>query len=472
MEPRYDPHIAEPRWQTAWKESGIYAFNEKGAGEIFSIDTPPPYASADHLHVGHAMHYSQFEFVARYKRMRGYRVFFPMGFDDNGLPTERYVEKKHKINKSKISRADFIKLCIEATQETGKTYLDLFTSLGFSVDWSLLYQTIDERSRRASQASFIDLYNKDRLVHTELPTMWDVTLQTTIAQADLESVDLKSIFNDIAFTCEGRQLTIATTRPELVPACVALCHHPEDERYTALTGKQAKVPLMDFTVPIIADPAVDKEKGTGLMMVCTFGDKEDIEKWHKHKLPLRIIITEDGKIRNEIPHIGGLSIAEARKQILTELKAAGSLLSQKDIIHAVQVSERSGAPIEYLVKPQWSIKVLDKKEELIAAGRKCSWYPDHMRIRYEHWIKNLNWDWGISRQRYYGVPFPVWYCSACGAITLPDIKDLPVDVREQQPKAACSCGSTQFRPEMDVMDTWMTSSVSHRINAKWTLHDE
>ncbi len=468
---RYDPKEAEPRWQKYWEENKIFKFNQSKK-EIFSIDTPPPYASADHLHVGHGMHYSQFEFVARYQRMRGKNVFFPMGYDDNGLPTERYVEKKYNINKSKISRAEFIKLCLEETKNTGKTYHDLFTRLGFSIDWDLLYHTIGEKARRVAQKSFLDLYQKGRLEHTDYPTTWCTVCQTTIAQADLDNVEMSSHFNDIIFKSGGKDLVISTTRPEMLPACVALCYNPGDKRYQKLKNSFATVPLFNYEVPIIADEAVDLEKGTGLMMVCTFGDKEDIEKWHRHNLPLRLVINEYGKMTDLAGKYLGKKIKEARLEIIEDLKSHKLLLRQQQITHPVNVHERCMTEIEFLKKQQWQIKILDKKEELLEQAKKIIWHPEHMKVRYEHWVKNLQWNWGISRQRYYGVPFPVWYCKKCKATLLPKEKDLPVDPREQKYSGKCSCGSSDIEPEMDIMDTWMTSSCTPEINADWGGKEE
>ncbi|MFH1682481.1 MAG: valine--tRNA ligase [Candidatus Woesearchaeota archaeon] len=468
----YDPKEAEPKWQKYWQEQQIFKFEENSKKKIYSIDTPPPYASADHLHVGHGMHYSQFEFVARFQRMRGKNVFFPMGYDDNGLPTERYVEKKYKINKAKTSPAEFIKLCLEETKKTGQTYYDLFNSLGFSIDWSLLYHTIGEKSRRVAQKSFLNLYQKGRMERIDSPTTWCTACQTTIAQADLENVEMQSHFNDLVFKCGGKDLIIATTRPELLPACVGLFHHPEDKRYIKFKGKFAQVPLFDYEVPILSDESVDQEKGTGLMMVCTFGDKEDIEKWHKYNLQLRVVMTEQGRMNELAGKYQGMKIKEARKEIIAELKQESLLLNQKEITHPVNVHERCGTEIEFLKKAQWSIKVLDKKEELIEIAQKINWYPEHMKVRYEHWVKNLQWNWGISRQRYYGVPFPVWYCQDCGAVLLSDEKELPVDPREEKYKRVCKCGSKNIEPEQDVMDTWMTSSCTPEINADWGSQQE
>ncbi len=464
---QYNPKESEPKWQKFWEERQIFKFDEKSKKPIFSIDTPPPYASADHLHVGHGMHYSQFEFVARFQRMRGKNVFFPMGYDDNGLPTERYVEKKHNLNKNKITRADFIKLCLEETEKAGKTYYNLFHSLGFSIDWNLLYHTIGDKVRRIGQKSFLDLYKKGRLERTENPTTWCITCQTTIAQADFENVEISSHFNDIIFKCGNKNLVIATTRPELLPACVGLFFHPDDKRYKELKGKHAKVPLFDYEVPIMTDETVDLGKGTGLMMVCTFGDKEDIEKWKKYNLPLRVIIDERGILNELAGKYRGLKIKEAREKIIADLKSNKSLIKQESITHPVNVHERCGTEIEFLKKPQWEIKVLDKKDELIEIAQKVNWHPQHMKVRYEHWVKNLQWNWGISRQRYYGVPFPVWYCNGCGKVLLPKEEDLPVDPREEEYKSKCSCGKGKAVPEMDVMDTWMMSSLTPEINADW-----
>jgi valyl-tRNA synthetase len=470
----YDPKTEEPKWQKFWQDTKIYKYTPDPKKDTYSIDTPPPYASADHLHVGHGMHYSQFEFVARFQRMQGKNVFFPMGYDDNGLPTERYVEKKYKINKNKTTRAEFIKLCLEATGATGKTYRDLFTNLGFSVDWDLIYHTIDDNARRVAQKSFIDLYKKGRLERTDTPSTWCTTCQTTIAQADFDNVDINSHFNDIIFKCKGTDLVIATTRPELLCACVALFFNPDDKRYQKLLGKFAQVPLFDYEVPIMADQSVDKEKGTGLMMVCTFGDKEDIEKWHKYKLPLRVAVSEYGTLNALGGKYADLKLKEARRMIIEDLKEKSLLVGQKEITHAVNVHERCGTEVEFLKKPQWQIKVLDKKEELIEIAQKTKWYPEFMKVRYEHWVKNLQWNWGISRQRYFGVPFPVWFCKDCNAVLLPSDSKLPVDPREQAyTEGKCTgCGSKNIIPEMDVMDTWMTSSCTPEINARWGSKEE
>ena len=471
---KYDALSIERKWQEFWTAKNTYQFNPKSKAKVFSIDTPPPYASADHLHVGHGMHYSQFEFVARYKRMIGMNVFFPMGYDDNGLPTERFVEKKLGVDSKRMDRQKFIQLCLEETKKAGVTYHDLFTSLGFSIDWNLLYQTISPEATRVAQKSFLDLYKKGKMERSDFPNMWCTTCQTSIAQADLDNVDLNSHFSDITFSVDGKNVIIATTRPELIPACVGLFFHPDDDRYKHLKGKKARVPLFGYDVPILADENVTKEKGTGLMMVCTFGDKEDVEKWKKYNLDLRVVFTEDGRMNDLGGKYKGLKVKTARTAILEDLKTGGFLLSQKDISHAVNVHERCKTEIEFLKKPQWQIKILDDKDAILEMGNKVRWFPDHMRVRFEHWVQGLQWNWVISRQRHYGVPFPVWYCKKCNAVLLPDEKFLPVDPRDNVfPGKKChACSSTDIVPEMDVMDTWMTSSVSPQLNSHWGGKDE
>ena len=459
---RYDFKDSERKWKKYWEENNIYKFNPKDKKKIYSIDTPPPYVSASHLHVGHAMHYSQFEFIARYKRMNNYNVFFPMGFDDNGLPTERYVEKVHKVNKSKISRKEFTKLCLIETKKGIENYRKLWNLLGISVDWNLTYSTIDPRSTKVAQESFIDLYKKGFLKRKDIPIIWDVKLQTSLAQADLEDLEKKSFFSDIIFKCENEDLIISTTRPELIPACVALFYNPKDKKYKKFKGKKVKVPLFDYEVPILEDESVEIDKGTGLMMVCTFGDKEDIEKWTKYDLPLRIVISKNGRMNELAGNYEGMKIEEARKKIIEDLKTSSMITKQKKITHVVNISERSGANIEFLKSPQWAINVLDYKKNLIKQGNKINWYPEFMKIRYEHWVENLQWDWVISRQRFYGVPFPVWYHKKTGKVVLPKLNELPIDPRIGEIPKGYNKGD--LIPEMDVMDTWMTSSVTTKIN--------
>lgn len=464
----YNFNEREVFWQKYWEDNEIYKFDPKKTGEIFSIDTPPPYVSAAHLHVGHAMSYTQAEFVVRYKRMTGHNVFYPMGFDDNGLPTERFVEKKYKIDKNKITKAEFIDLCLKETKEGGETYKNFWKSLGISVDWSLLYSTIDERCQKTAQRSFIDLFKKGLIEHKEEPVIWCPKCQTALAQSDLDDLDQKTYLNYLNFQFfDGAEAPIATTRPELLPACVALYTNSEDPRFTKYIGKTAKVPLFDYEVPVLADDKVDPKFGTGLMMVCTFGDVEDIERWKNDHLDTRIVVDKTGRLTELAGEFKGLKINDARQAIIDKLKTIGALAKQDAIENVCNVHERCGTIAEFVVTPQWFIKVVSEKDAWIKRGNELKWHPKFMKSKYDAWIEGLKWDWCISRQRYYGVPFPVWFCE-CGEIILPNDTELPVDPTAKKPTKACpKCGSHQFTPEHDVMDTWMTSSLTPLINASW-----
>ena len=462
----YDFVASEKKWMRYWGKESLYAFKLSKKGRVFSVDTPPPTVSGG-IHMGHAFSYTHTDVVVRYKRMRGYNVFYPFGFDNNGLPTERLVESEKKIKAQDMPREKFVSLCLEVSKRYEKMFKDFWGALGLSVDWSLLYSTIEPRVQKLSQKSFIDLYKQKREYRKEAPTIWCPECQTAIAQVELEDKELSSTFNDILFEIEGKHLVIATTRPELLSSCVALFFHPDDERYTYLEGKKARVPLFNYKVPILKDKNVDLEKGTGLMMCCTFGDIDDIDKWYAHKLPLKISIRQDGVMDKLAQSYEGLSIKEARREIIKDLKKNNLLTSQKHIKHAVNVHERCGTEIEFLVSKQWFIRYLDLKKKFLEYGSKLNWYPKHMKVRYDNWIKGLQWDWLISRQRYYGIPFPVWYCKKCGDVIIADEKQLPVDPLVDKPRKNCSCGSKEFVPEKDIMDTWATSSLTPQINMWW-----
>jgi valyl-tRNA synthetase len=469
---KYEITEREAHWRDFWAKQNIYAFDENSDKPIFSVDTPPPYVSADHLHPGHIMSYSQAEFVVRFKRMQGYNVFYPMGFDDNGLPTERHVEKKYKIkNKDSISRSEFVKLCLEETQKGIQTYRNLWSLLGISVDWSKTYSSINAHSQKISQWSFLDLYKKGLLTQREEPIMWDISFQSALAQTDLEDSEQDSHLNDIIFTSQesGEQLIIATTRPELLPAAVALFFHPEDSRYQHLIGTQAITPISGHTVPILTDETVDRDFGTGLMMVCTWGDSEDIAKWKKYNLDTRLIFNQKGILNELAGNYAGGHISKLRQLILADLQAQNLLVKQTPITHTVQVSERSGTPIEFILTKQWFINVVENKEELLEQGKKLNWYPKRMFSIYADWVSSLKWDWCISRQRYYGVPIPVWYHKQTGEIILPQEDELPVDPTEYTPRGY---KAEDLIPEQDVLDTWMTSSMSPEIGASLVSNTE
>ncbi len=470
---QYDPKAAQIKWQAYWKEHDTYAFND--AEPVFSIDTPPPTVSGK-MHLGHSFSYTQGDIIARYKRMRGFNVLYPFGTDDNGLPTERLVEKEKKVHGPTMDRKAFRELCYNTVQELLPEFSQAWKDIAMSADFDHAYSTIDVPSQKVSQQSFLDLYQKGYVYRKESPFAWCVTCQTAIAQAEFDNVELASTFNEISFgilkdSKADEPVVIATSRPELIPACVALCYHPTDERYARLANAFAVVPLTNHHVPIIPDIDVDPTKGTGLMMVCTFGDKEDIEKWKRHKLPLRNLFTRDGKLTELAGRFTGLKIKEARKQMLEALKMEGFLVSSKHIQHAVNTHERCGTEIEFMQTTQWFINVLDHKDALLAAGKEIVWHPEHMRVRYEHWVQNLSWDWAVSRQRFYGVPFPVWYSKRDGEegkVLLANPKKLPIDPLTDLPDGYTR---DEVEPERDVMDTWATSSCSPDIVLGWNTDE-
>ena len=471
---KYNHVETEKELKEFWENENVYSFDYLSDKKIFSIDTPPPYVSASHLHAGHAMSYAQADFIARYKRQKGFNVFYPMGFDDNGLPTERFVENKYKINKSKITRKEFIDLCLKETQIGIEKYKEIWIALGLSVDWSFTFSTINEWSRKTSQLSFLDLLEKQLIERRKDVVQWCTHCQTSLAQADISVEEKETRFYDIKFKSEiGDDLIISTTRPELIPACVALYAHPTDERYSHLKDKNAIVPIFDYQVPIKFDESVDKDFGTGLMMVCTFGDIEDGIKWKKDKLDTRIIIDDKGIAVELAGKYQGTHISKLRDEVLKDLENIGAVLNSKKLVHNVGIHERCGTTVEFNVKPQWFIEMLKNKETFLKLGDELNWYPEFMKIRYTDWVSNLKWDWNISRQRYYGVPIPVWYCEKCSEAIFPKATELPVDPTIDKPiiDKCPKCGSTSFIPEDDVMDTWMTSSVSPLINGKWAYED-
>jgi valyl-tRNA synthetase len=468
----YDHHAIEAQARAVWEEHGIYRFDRDATGPVFSVDTPPPYVSAGNLHVGHAMSYSQPDFVVRFRRMRGERVFYPMGFDDNGLPTERYVERAHGVRAVDMPRAEFVELCLSETRRLAADYEQLWRRLGLSVDWSLRYSTIAPASQRVAQASFVTLYERGRIARVEDPILWCPECRTALAQADVEDLPRNGTLHRIAFTGPaGEPLLIATTRPELLPACVALYCHPDDERYRHLVGGTATVPLSGHEVPVRADVQVDPDFGTGMMMVCTFGDGEDVARWRRDGLELRLIVTEDGRLGDhaDAGDLAGMPLPQARKAAVERLSETGRLHGSVSTKQTVGVHERCGTPVEFQVRPQWFLRVRDLRDTLRQRAGEMTWVPPFMRRRLEDWIDGLKWDWNLSRQRHYGTPFPVWFCRACGAPVLAPLDALPVDpLSDPPPVESCPlCGCTELLADPDVMDTWMTSSLSPQINAGW-----
>lgn len=514
----YDHKEAESRWQKAWEASGVYHWrDDKPREETFVIDTPPPTVSGV-LHMGHIFSYTQADFVARYQRMIGKDVFYPMGFDDNGLPTERLVEKVKNIRATQLAgepngREKFVALCREVVQDAEEQFRTLFRSAALSVDWRQEYQTVSDDVTALSQASFLDLYNKGQAYRDFRPTYWDWVDQTAIAQAEIENKDMAGAMYDLRFKLEdGSDLTIATTRPELLGACVAVMYHPEDANASNYKGKHAITPLFGVKVPMIADEAVDQNFGSGLVMCCTFGDDTDKDWVRKHELPTRTILNLDGRVnwagivyssgviddenengftffagkdgktwlsalsdRNTLDikkaisvykSIANLKPKQARDKSVELLQAEGALLNQKTIQHTVKCAERSGTPIEIIPTHQWFVRITDKKEELLKKGAECNWNPEFMRIRLNQWIEGLKEDWCISRQRFFGVPFPVWYSKRAGEegkIIVATSDMLPIDPLTTPPTGY---SMDEVTPEAGVMDTWATSSISPQINAR------
>ncbi len=462
----YDHRAVEAAARELWEAHDIYRYDRDGDGPVFSVDTPPPYVSAAHLHVGHAMSYSQPDFIVRYRRMRGERVFYPIGFDDNGLPTERYVEQAHGVRAVDMPRAEFNALCLAETSRVAERYEDLWRRLGLSVDWSLRYSTIDARCQRTAQTSFIKLHEAGYLRRAQDPILWCPEDRTSLAQADVEDLERTSRLHTIRF---GDGILIATTRPELLPACVALYHHPGDTRYAGL--ERATVPLFGYQVPVLTDESVDPEYGTGLMMVCTFGDSEDVLKWRRDHLDLRLVVEPDGRLGELAGEFAGMPLTQARSAIVKALDEAGLLVSSEPVRQVVGVHERCQTPVEFQIRPQWFIAVREHADRFRVRAAELEWVPPFMRRRLEDWIDGLKWDWNITRQRRYGVPFPVWFCAACSAPVLARLEDLPVDpLADKPPVSSCpSCGRGELAPDPDVMDTWMTSSLSPQVNDGWAL---
>lgn len=449
---------AENKVRKFWEDERIYSFSSNLKKKIYSIDTPPPTVSGE-MHMGHAFMYSQMDFIARYKRMQGFNVFYPFGTDDNGLPTEKLIEKKNSVRSNRMKRDDFISLCLNTLKDILPTFSQDWKNIGISCDFTKTYSTIDDMSRRISQESFIDLFNKGEVYKKDFPTIWDTHFQTPVAQAELEDKEKESLFTTIKFTSEDKALPISTTRPELLGACLAVFVNPKDKRYKSIIGKKARVPIFGNEVPIIADDAADMDKGTGALMVCSYGDKYDLDAVQRHKLNPRIIINKDGTMK--MPGYDGMKIEDARKKILIDLKEKGLVIEQKKIMHVVNIYEKSGVEIEFIPTEQWFIKILDKKQKLINLGKEIIWNPGHMFKRYENWIKGLEWDWSISRERHFGVPIPLWNCKKCGSIILAEKSELPID--PIQVKKTCKKCKSIADPETKVLDTWATSSMTPKI---------
>jgi valyl-tRNA synthetase len=475
---RYKPSEIEPWLSRKWEQAGIYHFDHNSSAPVYSLDTPPATVSG-RLHLGHTFSYSHPDFIARFWRMNGWNVFYPMGFDDNGLPTGRLVEKQLGLSASQIGREEFIKQCLKVSDHYGKEYQDLWRRLGLSIDWKFTYRTISPEAIRISQVSFLELIQNNLAYRKENPTIWCPECETAIAQAELEDVNRETDLVVIRFHVQKESnfdpdfLEIATTRPELLPACVAIFIHPEDQRYRNFVGRTAVVPIFHQKVPILADIKADPQKGTGCVMCCTFGDQTDISWWLMHNLPLVEILDQKGRLTSSANQFQGLGVQEAREEVKKSLREERSLLSCTPINQSIRVHERCNTPVEFVSTNQWFIHTLKLKQRLLEEGRKLNWVPPHMLSRFTSWVENLSWDWCISRQRFYGVPFPVWYCQMCGTTALASPDQLPVNPLETNPLNPCSnCGDDKFLAEKDVMDTWATSSLTPQIVGRWLTDSE
>ena len=466
----FDILAIEEKWQKLWEEMGIYRFdwNDKEK-PTFSIDTPPPYPSGD-FHMGNVLNWTYFDIVARYKRMKGYNVYFPQGWDCHGLPTEVETEEKYGIKKTEVPPDKFRRLCEQFVEKYIALMKKAIIRLGCSIDWTTEYKTMDPNYWRKTQLSFIILFRKGFIYQGTHPVNWCPRCETAIADAEVEHEKRKGILHYIKFPLEeGGHLTIATTRPELIPACVTVAVNPNDERYKDYVGKEIRVPIVNRKVKIIADEMVDPEFGTGVVMICTYGDKADVKSVAKNKLPVITIITQDGKMNEKAGKYAGLTIEEAKKAIVEDLKQEGLLEKTEEIQQEVGVCWRCKTPVEILERKQWFMKTRILTDKVVKTAHEVKWYPDYMKYRLIDWAKSLDWDWVISRQRVFATPIPIWYCEKCGEIILAEPEWLPIDPKLEPPKISkCpKCGHNKFIPERDVLDTWFDSSITCAVHAGW-----
>ena len=457
-----------------WSESHIFDVDLKSGKreDFFLIDTPPPTISGK-MHIGHAFSYPHQDFIARYKRMNGFKVFYPWGFDDNGLPTERYTEKILGIKGEKTPLAEFIRLCKQESEKAAAELMDGWRDLGLSADFDHSYRTFSTRSTRISQKMFLRMLKNGDVYRIEAPAIRCPTCNTAISQIELKDQTVSTDFVHIEFDLQNGRIPIATTRPEMLAACVALIVNPNDSRYSALIGEYAIVPVYGTKIMILADEYVDMNKGTGAEMLCTFGDQNDLALWRKHNPGTRIVMDSHGVMNETAGPLEGMRINDARKKIVEILGNEGRIRKIERIKHTVNTHERCGTPIEIGISKQWFVRYLHLKKELTDFAGSINWVPDYMKTRLDNWITGLRWDWCISRQRFIGVPFPVWHCSKCQNMVTPEEKDLPVDPRTDSPPDRCNkCGSVDIYPDTDVMDTWATSSLSTRLALPEGLNEE
>lgn len=449
----YDPNSVEERWLQEWKDEDNY-FDPISTKPQFIIDTPPPYPTGN-FHIGNGFNWCYIDFIARYKRMRGFNVMFPQGWDCHGLPTEVKVEETHGITKNDVPRDEFRRMCRELTIQNIEKMRATMRRCGFSTDWSNEYITMMPEYYRKTQVSFLRMLKAGDIYQSEHPVNFCTRCETAIAFAEVAYDDRTTLLN--FFNFDG--VEIATTRPELLAACVAVAVHPDDDRYAGMEGNTLTVPLFGYDVPVITDEAVDPEFGSGAVMICTFGDKQDVHWWKQHNLDLRKAIDLTGKMTATAAPYDGLTTTECRERVLADMKDLGILIRQEDLDQRVGACWRCKTPIEILSERQWFVKI--HNEGIIKAAKDIMWTPDHMYSRLENWASQMEWDWCISRQRIFATPIPVWFCDKCGEVIVPDEADLPIDPTADSPKHSCPvCGGTSFTGEKDVLDTWMDSSIS------------
>ena len=486
----YDQKAIEKKWQNAWQKMSFYHFDFNSDKPVYSIDVPPRYASGP-LHAGHAVHYTHIDFAARYKRMRGYNVFFPLCFDVNGIPIEERVERELNITRKDIDRHEFIKICSEFAEKNIKTMTEQFIRLGESMDPTIYYQTNAEYYRRITQISFIELYNKGYIYKGEFPVNWCPRCMTAMADAEVTYVQRATKLNTVKFYFTSAQpkqilkyhgidkdekgvyVEIATTRPEMLPVCQIVAVHPSDERSPWLVDQVLRVPLFNKEVKIVEDETVDPSFGTGVVMICTVGDKEDLNWVFKYKLPLEMCIDEEGRMTAVCGKYRGMMIEEARKAVIEDLRRDNFLVKQESLKQNVGVCWRCKTPVEFINAEQWFLKTIPFKKKVLEASNRMRWYPGFMKIRLEDWVKSLEWDWVISRQRYFATPIPLWECMDCNHVVVSRVEDCYVDPTvDPPPVEKCpKCGG-KLRGCEDVFDTWMDSSISPLYNTFWCRDKE
>ncbi len=455
----YDYNTIEEKWLDAWKDS-MYYFEWDSKKPQFIIDTPPPYPTGN-FHIGNALNWCYIDFVARYKRMRGYNVMFPEGWDCHGLPTEVKVEEKYGITKSQVSREEFRRMCVELTETNIDRMRKSLRRLAFSIDWSNEYITMKPAYFKKTQLSFVRMYNSGMIYQQNHPVNWCPRCETAIAFAEVEYDSRSTVLNYLNFD----KLKIATTRPELLAACVAVAVNPDDERYHEFVNTELKVPVFNHSVRVIADKNVDPTFGTGVVMICTFGDKQDVRWWIEHRLPLRKAIDRTGKMTELAGKYAGMSSSDCKSAIIQDMLAEGILYRQEDLPQNVGLCWRCKTPIEILSERQWFVKILH--DEIMKTANEITWIPDYMKVRLENWTGTMEWDWCISRQRIFATPIPAWYCIKCGKTMVANEAWLPLDPMQIQPPETCECGGKEFRGEEDVLDTWMDSSISALHVSGW-----